>query len=42
MCTPLVNQHFGYVRFTAIDLAGISTELTGAITGQLFRISPIH
>jgi len=34
--TPLVDQQFGYVRLTAplLDLAGISTEFSGAITTQ--------
>ena len=33
MCTPLVDQQFGYVRFT-VDVAGISTEFSGVITTQ--------
>jgi len=43
MRTPLVDQQFGYVHFSVplLDIAGISTEFSEAITAQFF-VSPIR
>ena len=44
MCTPLVDQPYGYVRLPApmLDLAEISTEFSGALEGVTAMPRGLH